>query len=261
MRRLLGLLIVPAALALPLIAAPAAFAQDGGGEQGGDEEDFYRQSDPEEPVAGAVEKGPKVYTISLSLRGLQFLDSTSQLDVERISQWLWSPLNPENQINWEIGAEIGYQPFTSFSDGNISQTQWVEILGDFDTGIEQATVTHNRMFIAVDMTTLYGAVASRVDFTGPSPMDLGASLSLGYALTQIDAEWNCKECDPTPGVTPTNGGGDADVQNFLIRIGGFFSYQFEWFNIGFDLGWVYFAGGDLPTTMAIDFGIAFGIQF
>jgi hypothetical protein len=267
-RRLLGLLIVPAALAMPLVAAPAAWAQDeepaAGAEAGGDEEDFYRQSDPEEPTGPAAKPpAPKVYTISLSLRGLNFLDATSDLEVERISmgvqgQWLWSPLDKDNAINWEIGAEIGYQPFTSFSEDDITPTQWVGILADTETGIEQLTIDHSKMFIAIDVTTMYFAVANRIDFMGPSPWDVGASLSLGYALSQVEAEWNCKQCD---GTNPTNGGGDADLQHLYLRIGGFASYQFEWFNIGFDLGLIYWTGDDVPATMAIDFGLAFGVQF
>jgi len=268
LHRLAGWFVVPAVLAMPLVAAPLALAQDGGDESvaaaGGDEEDFYRQSDPEEPTGAAPKAAaPKVYTISLSLRGIQFLDATSDLEVERIAlgvqaQWLWSPLAVENPINWEIGADVGYQPFSSFSTDNITPTQWIGILSDTETGIEQLTIDHSNMFMAIDLTTMYFAVANRFDFMGPSPWDVGATVSLGYALTQVDAEWNCTPCD---GTDPDKGGGDADLQHLLIRIGGFVSYQFEWFNLGFDLGWFYWAGDDTPATMALDFGIALGVQF
>jgi hypothetical protein len=174
-------------------------------------------------------------------------------------QWLWSALDQDYWLGLEVGVDLGVIYNHTYDGRGFTPAQFEQVKDDFETGIDDVT-TQPTNAMASDVITLYGGPTVRVDFMGPSPIDVGAVLNLSVANSLVDSEWNCQSCtQPLPALD--RGGGSADAAHGLLRIGGFISYQFEWFNIGADVGYVLFLGGDLPSMGGLDFGIALGVHF
>jgi hypothetical protein len=274
-RRLLGLLIVPAALALPLVAASAAWAQDEGtaAKEGGDEEDFYRASDPEEPVAGGPKEkdyGPRPGSVTLRLGVFRGLTHTTDLEDHATRpagqlQAMYSVLERGYWLGLKLGFEFGGIPLHAYSLGSITEAEFTQLRADIETGIDVPPNSHPAYSVGVDVDTFYGAALVSLDFAGSSKLwDAGPVLALGFGQSKIDTDWLCVPGSCTGGVVERESG-SASVSHAVLRFGGFISYKLPWFEERFRLGVaasiMYLASSDLPVTMGVDLGLMLEVRF
>ncbi len=266
-RRLLGFLVLPAALALPLLSATDAWAQDesAAAEEGGEEEDFYRASDPEDPLIRAAENGPPEFfhNVGVDVRGLLPLGARSDLDADDTPaavqlHWLWQVMAHDSWFHIEIGVELGMVTEAAYSSEQMSPQIFADAIGDYESGVEDAVSDHTANAILSDVSMFYGGAVARIDLQGLSRWDIGPSLSLDVMQATIDTSWGCEICD---GSTATVGEGDATTVGLMVRVGGFFGYQFDHVWLGVEIGVSMYLGAEPPNLGHAGGGVSVGWTF
>ncbi|MHC5020299.1 MAG: hypothetical protein ACYTGX_09355 [Planctomycetota bacterium] len=205
-----------------LFAAPAAAfgPQEGGGE----EEDFYRASDPEDPVVAAkAGRGESFFRGSGGIftqlnddRGIDPFDEV-QLSLE----YLWNAMGSENWFSLDVGLSLDVMAFNWESD-TISVAEFQHRSERYAVGVDITSIPAGTTVTAavLDGDTLLWSLNARaqIDFFLESRWDLSATLAIGGGTATVYGRYD----NPGQRIDGTD-----TVAHWNVAVGGEGGYSFD----------------------------------